>query len=75
MAIKQEVVSASFSIDVANGVDAAGDTKYKKKTFSGIKSDADTGEVLALSQAIQNLLKEECGNTYINVSSELSVQQ
>ena len=40
MALSKLVVSTSLSIEVENGVDAAGDPKYSKKTFSDLKSDA-----------------------------------
>ena len=72
MAISSIVTDASFSIEVANGVDAAGDTKYAKKTFGGLKSDADTQNVYDVALAIQNILAAECGKTLINVTSSVS---
>ena len=72
MAISSIVTDASFSIEVANGVDAAGDTKYTKKTFGGLKSDADTQNVYDVALAIQNILAAECGKTLINVTSSVS---
>lgn len=72
MAMSTQVVNASLSIEVENGVDAAGDPKYKKKTFSGLKTDANTQNVYDVALAIKDVLSENCGNTYINVTSVLS---
>lgn len=72
MALSSIVVDASFSIEVADGVDAAGDTKYKRKTFGGLKTDADTQNVYDVSLAIQNILSAECGRTLVNVTSSVS---
>ncbi len=72
MAISTIVTEASFSIEVANGVDAAGDIKYTKKTFGGLKSDANTQNVYDVASAIKDILAAECGQTLINVTSSVT---
>ncbi len=71
MAVSTLVANTSFSIEVANGVDAAGDTKYAKKTFGNVKNDATAENIHEVSQAIKNILAKETADVLINVTSSI----
>lgn len=72
MAVGTIIAETSFSIEVANGLDSAGDTKYSKKTFGNVKNDADAQSIHDVSQAIKNVLSVETRETLINVVSSIA---
>ena len=71
MALSKLIVSTSLSIEVENGVDASGDPKYTKKTFSDVKSDAALENIYDVAQAIKNVLNASTGETYINTTHSI----
>ena len=71
MAVNKVPESASFSIEVRKGTDALGNPTYSKKSFSNVKEDADPAKVLAVADAIKEVLLSETRNTYMTVSNQL----
>ena len=71
MAVNTVPENASFSIEVRKGTDALGNPTYGKKSFSNVKEDADPAKVLAVSNAIKEVLSGETRNTYLTVSNQL----
>ena len=71
MALSKVVNETALVIEVENGVDASGDVKYSKKTFSGVKSDAEIQNIYDVAQAIKNVLNAGTGETLINFSSSI----
>ena len=74
MAVSKVQESASFSIEVRKGTDALGNPTYSKKSFSNVKENADPEKVLAVANAIKQVLADETRNVYMTVSDQL-VQQ
>jgi len=71
MAVKKLPTTISLAISVQNGVDANGDPKFSKKTFSGIKADADSANILAVGKAITAVLENESNGCYLSETSLL----
>ena len=71
MAVNKVPESASFSIEIRKGTDANGNPTYSKKSFSNVKEDADPAKVLAVADAIKEVLLGETRNTYMTVSNQL----
>ena len=71
MAVTKVPESASFSIEVRKSTDALGNPTYSKKSFSNVKEDADPAKVLAVADAIKEVLSGETRNTYLTVSEQL----
>ena len=71
MAVKKVAENASFSIEVRKGTDALGNPTYSKKSFSNVKEDADPAKVLAVADAIKEVLLGETRNCYMTVSDQL----
>lgn len=71
MAVNKVPESASFSIEVRKGTDASGNPTYSKKSFSNVKEDADPAKVLAVANAIKDVILGETRNCYLTVSDQL----
>ena len=71
MAVNKIPENASFSIEVRKGTDAIGNPTYGKKSFYNVKVDADPAKVLAVANAIKEVLSGETRNTYLTVSNQL----
>ena len=72
MAVNKIPESASFSIEVRKGTDALGNPTYSKKSFSNVREDADPANVLAVANAIKEVLKGETRNCYLTVTDQLA---
>lgn len=71
MAVNKVPESASFSIEVRKGTDASGNPTYSKKSFSNVREDADPAKVLAVADAIKNVILGETRNCYLTISDQL----
>lgn len=74
MAVKRLVASTSLQLEVQNGVDSDGNAKYTKKSFSGLKANAADEDILAVGQAIGDVLLNGANAVYVN-STALVVNQ
>ena len=72
MAVEKLSTSISLSISVQNGFDSNGDAKFSKKSFSGVKADADPANVLAVGHAICEVLENETRGCYLSETSLLT---
>ena len=75
MAVKKLPTSISLSIKVANGVDSNGNVKFSSKSFSGVKADAAPDDVLAVGQAICEVLDKETNGCYLSETSLLASEE
>lgn len=70
MAVTKSLQATTLNIEVENGVDNSGATKYKKKNFSGIKAGATPDALVNVAEAIKLVLAKEARQTFV---SEISV--
>ncbi|KHD13718.1 DUF1659 domain-containing protein [Clostridium butyricum] len=71
MAVTKIPESKSMSIEVRKGTDALGNATYSKKNFSGIKTDADPANVLAVDNAICEVVAAESRDCFLNTVESL----
>lgn len=71
MAVSKVVTSTSLVVDIENGVDSNGNTVYRKKTFSGIRTNVDVEKANAVAKAIQDVLESNTGYIYLKDNSRL----
>jgi len=62
MAINKQIDSASFVIEIQNGVDKAADAIYKNKTFSGVRTDVNIEDAYAVAESIKGVLAADTRN-------------
>lgn len=72
MAANKILSTTTLSIEVKSGEDRTGEATYSKKTFANIRNNADIDNVLAVAEAIKEVLSQPTRNTYINESSLVS---
>lgn len=56
MAVSKLLLSTSLVLDVESGVDNNGNPIFRKKSFSGLASDATNENILAVALAIKDVL-------------------
>lgn len=71
MAFKKIPATTSMQIEVASGQDSSGNTTYRKKTFSNVKSDADLANVSAVAEAIIGVIAAETRNVLLSETSKI----
>ena len=71
MAVTKSIQTASLTIEVQSGTDAAGDPTYSKKSFSNVKTDAAPQNVFDVANAIKGVLEAPTRDYFINESSSL----
>ena len=72
MAANKILSTTTLSIEVKSGEDRTGEATYSKKTFANIRNNANIDNVLAVAEAIKEVLSQPTRNTYINESSLVS---
>lgn len=75
MAVVKLPTSVSLVLEVQNGVDSDGDPKYSKKSFSGVKSDAEAADVLAVGTAISAVLEKGSKGCYLSETSLIANEE
>ena len=63
--------TVSLAIEVESGKDRAGDSIFRKKTFSNVKTDVETEKLSAVATAIKNIISVPTGESYIVETSTL----
>ncbi len=71
MAVTKTIETSSLQIEIESGKDASGNTTYRKKTFSNVRTNADVQNVYDVASAIKNVLSVGTGDFYISDSSTL----
>ncbi len=72
MAVKKLPTSIGLVLHVDNGTDSNGKKKYAKKSFSGVKADADPANILEVGVAISAVLAKEAEGCYLSETSLLA---
>ena len=71
MAFRKIAATTSLQIEVASGQDSSGNTTYRKKTFSNVRSDADLADVSAVADAIKSVMDAETRNVLLSETSKI----
>ena len=71
MAFKKIAATTSLQIEVASGQDSSGNTTYKKRTFSNVRTDADLADVSAVADAIKGVIDAETRDVLISETSKI----
>lgn len=71
MAVRKIAATTSLQIEVASGQDSSGNTVYRKKSFSNVKTDANLENVVAVANAIKDVIDAETRNILVAESSKL----
>lgn len=72
MAITQEILKRSLSINVEDGVTAGGLPKTKAHTYSGIKDEATDENLHKAGEALGGLMKKTVQSISLTQKAELS---
>lgn len=71
MAVERIVSTATLVIQVQNGVDNKGNTKYRSLSFSNLRPNAEDEKSYAVAKAIAGILNNPIGNINVKESSQL----
>ena len=71
MTVTKVLDTTAFSIEVESGTDKTGSKIYKKKTFSGIKTNAAPENIFDVAEAIKVVLSGSTRDYYLNEASKL----
>ncbi|MGL4106749.1 DUF1659 domain-containing protein [Clostridium sp. LP20] len=71
MAVNKIVSSSSLVMEIESGQDKDGNATYKKKTFSGVKTNAAIEDVYAVADAITKVLANDTRDFFLNESSKI----
>ena len=72
MAVTKQIKTTTLSIEVQNGLDAAGDPTYSKKSFSNVRTDVNPEDAYAVAEAIKSVMSVDTRATLLNESSSLT---
>ena len=70
--INQEIMKRTLVINVEDGVNSDGTTKYKGKSFNGIKTDAALDKVYEAGTALGSLMEKGFKDIELTEKSELA---
>lgn len=70
--VNKEILKRSLVLSVEDGKNGDGSTKYKNRTFSGIKGDATVDNIFAAGKALGGLLEKDVQGVMLNEKCELS---
>jgi hypothetical protein len=71
MAVTKTINASALLIEIESGKDSSGNTTYKKKTFSNVRTDADMQNVYDVATAIKNVLGVQTRDFFITDSSSI----
>jgi hypothetical protein len=71
MAVTKTINASSLQIEIESGKDSSGNTTYKKKTFSNVRTDAAAQNVYDVATAIKDVLSVGTKDFYVTDSSTL----
>jgi Protein of unknown function (DUF1659) len=71
MAVNKVLASTTFSIEVQSGTDTSGAAVYRKKTYTGIRTDAVPQNVFDVAEAVKAVLSIGTRDYYLNDASKL----
>lgn len=69
---KKSLKSVSLVLNYENGVNYSGKVAYKKKTYSNVKTSAESAAILSVADAIKGVMSVAVSETLITESSSLT---
>lgn len=72
MAVTEEILKRSLSINMEDGMSASGSPKTKARTYSGIKDDAAADKLYAAGEALDSLMKKTVQSISVTEKTELA---
>ena len=75
MTINKDIIKRSLVIVLEDGVNDDGTTKYKNRTYSGIKGDATVDDIFKAGKAISGLFKATVNAILLSEKAELVEQE
>lgn len=72
MAVTEEILKRSLSINIEDGMSASGSPKTKARTYSGIKNDAAADKLYAAGEALGSLMKKTVQSISVTEKTELA---
>lgn len=75
MAINREIVKRSLVLVIEDGVNDDGTTKYKNRTYSGIKGDATVDNIFQVGKALGGLHEAAVNSIMLSEKAELAEEE
>ena len=72
MSVLEGLKTVTLAIEVQSGTKTTGEVTYKKRSFSGIRLDAPTENILNVAKAIASVLNTETGDYLLTKVSTIS---
>ncbi|MNP78634.1 hypothetical protein D3C76_1762960 [compost metagenome] len=72
MNLKEDLKTVTLAIEIYNGTKPSGEVTFKKRSFSGIRLDAPSENILNVAKAIASVLKTETGDYLLTKVSKIS---
>jgi hypothetical protein len=72
MNIKEDLKTVTLAIEIYNGTKPSGEVTFKKRSFSGIRLDAPSENILKVAEAIASVLNTETGDYLLTKVSKIS---
>lgn len=72
MAVTEEILKRSLSINIEDGMSASGSPKTKARTYSGIKDDAAADKLYAAGEVLGSLMKKTVQSISVTEKTELA---
>lgn len=72
MVVSDDLKTVTLAIEVQSGTKATGEVTFKKRSFSGIRLDAPTENILNVAKAIASVLNTETGDYLLTKVSTIS---
>ena len=75
MTINKDIIKRSLVIVLEDGINDDGTTKYKNRTYSGIKGDATVDDIFKAGKAVAGLFKATVNAILLSEKAELAEQE
>lgn len=72
MTITQEFLKRSLTLNIENGMTAAGTPKTKARTYSGIREDATADNIHKAGEALGGLMKNTVQSMNVTEKAEIA---
>ena len=72
MNVNEDLQTVTLAIEIYNGTKPSGEVTYKKRSFSGIRHDAPTENILNVAKAIASVLNTPTGDYLLTKVSKIS---
>ncbi|WP_326514716.1 DUF1659 domain-containing protein [Clostridium intestinale] len=72
MNVNEDLQTVTLAIEIHNGTKPSGEVTYKKRSFSGIRLDSPTENILNVAKAIASVLNTQTGDYLLTKVSKIS---